>query len=198
MRSVGYGVSTAIVAILVFAGLLVEAKGLPSTWSYFQAIRNMQLHYPSMVCEQVAKIDLEKQFDRSLYWIDTNLNYGYSVGMQLGELDVVVFDRITRTAVRIYEIKCWAGAEGRALRKANQQRKRFFDEINFGPGPSIWSMKSKYSVRQFRGMPPENYKIGGPSGSVGFDYQLPLTLDQLNQLFAEVKECQKVGDCAQR
>lgn len=200
MRVMPIGLPMALViAAGVLVGQVTEAR-ITSTSAYFQVLRNIRVKYSNIgqVCEQVAKLDLENHYDRNLYTVTTNIEYG-SRQRVVGELDVVIFDRLSGKAARIYEIKCWVNdaRENRALKKARDQRKRFFEEINFGPGPEIWSKTRSYSVFQFRDLRTDQYKTGGPRGASDFDYQLPLNLQQLEQLARELMDCQRAGDCAQ-
>lgn len=197
MRPVVFVVRALLLAAVVIAGHLAEARPAGSLSGYFEALRYVRVLYSNVgsVCEQVARIDLTKQYDSQIYSIDTNVLYGYG-NEAVGELDVVVLDRLSNTVVKIYEIKCWSGAGNNALRTARKQRERFFETMGFSASPRIWSRQVKYSAQQFRNITPAQYLLGGPPGR-NFEYELPLTTSELNQLFAMIVACQKAGDCAQ-
>lgn len=148
------------------------------------------------VCEQVARLDLQRAYDDRRYRVETNIFIGPSHSM-IGELDVVVFERATGLALAVFEIKCWHRSESSALRKTRRQRDRFFDALAKPIPVEIWSHSRRYSVSQFRYLRPDQFKSGGPNGMYGFDYQLPLTLSELEYLYEAILNCRRIGDCPQ-
>lgn len=76
------------------------------------------------LCEFIAKIIVVKKYPHTHYDIKTNIAYEDLDHRPLGELDIVVFNRTSKNAEVVIEVKCRKNHE-KALLHANQQLKRF-------------------------------------------------------------------------
>lgn len=143
---------------------------------------NMEL---GRVCERVARTDLAKTYPSSLYFIENGVFYGDArrPGNVMGEIDVVVLDRITDQVILAIEIKCWSHNQRKAFLKADSQRSRFLSAL-LSRNLEIWSPSRRYSMKQFKTITSVNFKLGAPRGMRihGFEYELPYTMDQLLEL----------------
>lgn len=195
---------TLLVGLILCAPAFAKLGGPVSVRNYIDALRSFPINYQSAgaICEQVARVDLAESFPADRYYIDTGIAYGEEDGLSqrpLGEIDVAVFDRMTDQAVQIIEMKCWNNNQEIAYSKARSQRSRFLNQVQFGASISLKSSLRRYTVEQFRNMPPAAYRLGGPKDSspFGFDYELPLSYNQLMNLRDEMIACQAAGDCMQ-
>lgn len=132
------------------------------------------------VCEQVAKLELEKIYPRPDYEIKTNITY-LNYGKIAGELDVVVFQETSDEVILVGEVKCRHNLHD-AFRKAESQKKRFLTLLRRSKGLDFYSHDDQsvyYSMKHFS----PNFQFvtvaqeGG--GSAGFDFSLNYTLDEL-------------------
>jgi hypothetical protein len=148
------------------------------------------------VCEQVAKIELERSYSKPAYLVTTGIAYADNRRV-LGELDVIVFDRASRNAVLVGEVKCWQNLNG-AQKKARAQRARFQQALASGSSIDLFDVsrrETKYDRRQFS----RNVRFisisqqGGESA--GFDMSLNYSLDELMQLRQMLVSCQRAGEC---
>jgi hypothetical protein len=129
------------------------------------------------VCEQAARLDLQREYPSPRFSIETGISYGTN-GRTVGELDVIVFDS-TKSAVAVAEVKCWKSFSG-GLKKARDQRSRFLNNIKGGQALKMWDKNHpSHSSSEFANLK-TFYTYSQKGGAdAGFDRELPLTLDEL-------------------
>ncbi len=186
-------------SFLLLFSISVQAADLQAA---FDALKNLGANYYSngTVCEELAKIQLERTYSKPNY--DVVVGIAYADGRRiLGELDVVVFNRATRGAELIAEVKCWQNLS-KAQSKARLQRERFFKTLEEAFGSRVEidffdarTQRVEFSLDQFRGRP-QFISISQAGGeSAGFDLTLEYTLEELMKLRGELLECQNRGHC---
>lgn len=80
------------------------------------------------MCEFVAAKMVEQEFDPNKFFLMQNLTYGKGKRKVTGELDIVVFSKLTKLAVKLYEVKCRISEED-AYEEAVKQLKRFENNV---------------------------------------------------------------------
>ena len=168
--------------------------------SVFQELKTTSEKYDvkGTVCEQVARLELEGQYPKDEYSVQNGIAYTQH-GRTLGELDVVVFRKSDHKVILIGEVKCWQDLEG-ARKKAVHQRANFRYYLQKG-GQGIDFYKTAdpsihFSPRQFAQVPPFILISQEEGCSLGFDLELPFTLDELRQLRNMLLQCQDTGECS--
>ena len=164
----------------------------------YQALSQKPANYQveGAICEQLMGLHLEETYPPSDYDIKIGIMYT-SGGHTLGELDVVVFDRLTNEAVKIVEVKCSYNPR-RLLSKAKAQLKRFKDNVA-GDKPleifDVHDKNNKYSMERFDEEP--LYETGSVEGSrdVGYDIALIFEKDEALEIRRRLMACQKRGQC---
>lgn len=76
------------------------------------------------LCEFIAKTIVEQKYSPKRYDIKTNIAYEDPSHRPLGELDIVVFDSVSKKALLVIEVKCRKNHE-KALVQAKRQLRRF-------------------------------------------------------------------------
>lgn len=145
------------------------------------------------ICEQAARIELEREFQPPRYLIETGISYGNG-NRTIGELDVVVFDSDKKVAM-VAEVKCWKDLGG-ALLKAKSQRKRFRDTISSGSKVKFWdNSRDQHSYGQFTAIQYFDSISQKGGKAAGFDRELSLSLDQLMEARRRLLNCNSGGSC---
>ncbi|MEK2647025.1 hypothetical protein [Bdellovibrio sp. BCCA] len=182
----------------VFALLLsVSTAHAKDIRPLFEALQDSGEKYfiTGTVCEQVAKLNLEKIYKAPEYTVTTGIQYG-SEKRVIGELDVIVFRNANQSAVVIAEVKCWNSLGG-ALKKAKEQRKRFLETLGAGRKLHVTcggqdcdlSEKNFNQVQKF-------ISISQDGGlEKGFDMTLGYSLDEMMELRKQLMSCQERGEC---
>lgn len=146
------------------------------------------------ICEEVAAHALEKEFGADH---DLIQSVEYSLGrLTVGQLDILVKNRLTGKVVLISEVKCWKNPKG-GLKKAVSQRNRFENAIKNRTNQVIFENMSaaQLAVEDFQS--PYIYRSISQKGGAefGFDQELNLTLKELSQLRMRILKCQAFGEC---
>ena len=185
--------------VLPFSLLLSPSASAGDIWPLFHELKRSpdSFEVTGVVCEEVAKLELEKEYDPAHYDVVTGVAYKKG-GKVIGELDVVIFRKSDGEAVVVAEVKCWKKL-GAARKKAREQQERFrrtMDESTQGlrlydvHDPSII-----YRPTQFDGNP-EMFAISQDGGeSAGFEMTLDYSLAELMHLRELVLGCQRSNKC---
>lgn len=149
------------------------------------------------VCEEVARIQMQKTYQRPQYEVHTGIYYADSERV-IGELDIVVIDNSSEKVVQVSEVKCWKEPL-LGLEKAMQQRKRFIKALRSAKElvfHSAFSGEPLLSKQAFKGI--ENFKTIGQKGTrvVGYDEELPYTFLEFQDLRRKVMNCQNRSECS--
>lgn len=164
----------------------------------FEALRSSGEKYEIVgtVCEQVAKLKMEESFPAPRYSVLTGI--AYNIGPEtVGELDVVVFENSTKSAILVGEVKCWSSLSG-AIRKARDQRQRFLSTLGSGR-PMNFACTNRtcnFTRQNFKSV--EKFIAISQAGgrNFGFDMDLDYSLDELMKLRQQLLTCQSRGQCA--
>lgn len=160
----------------------------------FEELKDSGAHFEivGMVCEKVAVLELEDDYPPARYEIVNGIVYG-DKNRTIGELDVVVFDRSTREAVLVAEVKCWKSLQG-ARRKALDQRQRF--KAHIGKNIEMYDGENRsYSSHQFRNVRTFISIAQNGAASSGFEMELENSLSELMKLRQMLMRCQDEGRC---
>lgn len=159
-----------------------------------EALRDSAVNYEVVgtVCEQVARLELQKVYPESDYAIVNGIEYG-DKHRTIGELDVVVFAKSNKKAVLVAEVKCWRNLQG-ALKKAREQRNRFIGSLS--KNIYLQDSTSTYDKSQFNQV--EKYVAIAPQGATkaGFEMDMENSLEELMDLRDMMMDCQRRGQCA--
>lgn len=181
-------------SILVYLFLILPTLTYADSVSELvQKLKNTDEAYniTGTICEQAAKLELERDFQPPRFKIETGISYGMG-GSTMGELDVVVFDADKVTMVA--EVKCWKDF-GDALQKAKRQRKRFQQALGSGRELIFWHDKEQYDPAQFSQLRVfESISQKGGKAS-GFNRELSYSLDELMDARQRLLTCQAGGRC---
>jgi hypothetical protein len=185
--------------VFVFiAALLVSPMGFASWSEDFQEIKNTPRNYTDAgaICEELAKVQFEKEYNKKDFEVVVGIAYGDGQ-RTIGELDVVVFDRNSKSAVKVTEVKCWADLSG-GLHKAHLQRARFLANIDAKKPIYFKSTATLKSYPQDVFKDVTVFTTLGQKGSVqaGYDAELEYDLNELHRLSSEMIRCQNQGVCA--
>lgn len=147
------------------------------------------------VCEQVAMVEFEEHFPKSQYDMVLGIEYT-NMKEVIGELDLVIFDKQTKMAQSVIEIKCWKNPKG-GLRKARQQRMRFQNQMKYRL-ELFDRNKTFYKKDQFTQI--REYKSAGQLGVTdeGYDLELSLNLKELMVLRNMLLDCYAVKECPRK
>ena len=181
--------------LVVFLLILFSSNAKSNPQSDFNQLKKIPANYRSFgaICEQVARLRLQKSYLPEQYKILVGLEYHNSKRI-LGELDIVVYSKTNGNVVMTAEVKCWKNLEAAAA-KARRQLKRFFtymrngEDVYFRP---LEKTKIKFSKRHFLN---SKEMIISQKGQGPFDKGLGLTLNQLNLLRERLINCQKKRIC---
>jgi hypothetical protein len=164
----------------------------------FHALKNSGRSHEATgtICEEVTKLRYQEQYPEPEYRVLTGIAYNDNE-RTLGELDLIVFDNSTHTAILIGEVKCWKDPKG-GLKKAMDQRKRFLDNVKSSKALTFkWidDPKEKFTKTQFNKT--NNFISISQLGTKakGFDVELEYTLKELMQLRTDIMLCQDSGEC---
>jgi len=148
------------------------------------------------ICEQVARIDLEREYPAPRYVVETGISYGEGA-RTIGELDVIVFESGGK-AVLVAEVKCWKSLSG-GLKKAKVQRARFRDTLKGGSQFRLWDKSHpSHAPAAFKEL--KTFVTIAQSGAkaAGYDRELAYSLDDLLAARTLLLSCQNSGECAKR
>lgn len=170
-----------------FAGLQEDFAALKNSGTDFTVI--------GVICEQVAKLELEETYPSTKYTVETGIQYGDG-RRAFGELDVIVFEKATGRAVLVGEVKCWKDLNG-ALRKASKQRQRFLSYINSNAKLVFMNTTNyrNYDQDQFEGIRQFVSIAQKGAESAGFTDELPYSLEELMGLRQRLMDCQHAHEC---
>lgn len=177
--------------------LFISTTAFADLQQSFEAIKTHARHYrdPGAVCEEVARKEFSELYPAPVYEVIVGVAYNIN-GRTVGELDMVLLNKKTNRVEMVGEVKCYADMRS-GLKKAKQQRKRFLRNLTSGlPLEFINTSTGEiYSADQFAGVT-QFISISQKGGrSVGFDYELEHTLDEMSQLRDEVVQCQQERLC---
>lgn len=181
------------VVSVVLVLLSVSAHAAPIN-DLFEKLRDSALNYEvvGVVCEQVSRLELMKTYPESDYHIVNGIEYGDNT-RTIGELDVVVFQKSTKKAVLVGEVKCWRDLKG-ALSKARNQRKRF--QSSLSKNIELHDHENDYDKSQFSNV--QKFVAIAPKGATvaGFEMDMENSLGELMELRDKLLRCQDAGQCA--
>lgn len=163
----------------------------------FEALKNTKVNYnpDGAICEQLSILKVRQDYPETSYEITGGIEYDTG-GATLGELDVVVLDKLSRKVVLIQEVKCWRDYDN-GLVKAKSQRDRFMwnltkhpDQIHF-----VSYNGESFSTANFSNSFPFVFisHLGGVRH--GFDAELEFNLSDLKKLRMMLLKCQDSGAC---
>ncbi len=186
----------------VFGSFLVSLLFSGFVWAgdiqaAFDSIKDSGANFGAegAVCEQLELVRLKTIYPEDKFIITGGLSYSLGENT-VGELDVLIMDRNTNKVILLEEVKCWKDLSN-AMVKATGQRDRFFWNLVKSPREMIFRSNDgrTYSVDQFT--PEIPFKFVAQKGSVkkGFDVELELGLQELDQLRSLVIKCQKDDLC---
>lgn len=188
MRNLLAGVFVAFFSVSGFAADITP---------YFEALKQSGVNYEpdGAVCEQVARVDLRKEFPEADYIITTGIEYDIG-GDTLGELDVVVINRSSQKVVMVAEVKCWRNLYN-AMDKLKAQRDRFLWNLRQFPHKMRFESHEglNVSVNQFSDVTTFRSIAQIGAGRRGFDVELAFTLSELGELRMQLLKCQSWGEC---
>ncbi len=163
----------------------------------FQALKNITISYEAKgtICEQVAKLRFAERFPEPQYGVITGIAYR-NVSETIGELDIVVFDRLSGDVVEIAEVKCWKDLDD-GYAKALEQRARFQKAIRSNKPLTFQSTADQSVFQQSQFAKVSSFKSIAQKGAVavGYDLELEYTLPQLLKLRSRILMCRTVGEC---
>lgn len=177
-----------LVSIFAFAGLEEDYLAIKDSGRDFEPA--------GAICEEVAKLDIQRQFPQPAYNVITGIAYNDKYGT-LGELDIIVFDTKTDTAVMFAEVKCWKNPS-QGLDKMHDQRDRFFRNIRSGKNLKFdWNFDETKEFRKEQFLTTQTFLSIAQKGAkeFGYDAELPYTLKELMQLRARILRCQDLEGC---
>jgi len=165
----------------------------------FQLLKDRPRSYEvaGAICEELARIKFEKQYNNSNYEIEVGIAYG-DRQRTIGELDIIVFSRETQSVIHIAEVKCWKDMSA-GLEKARDQRLRFLNNVKSTQKQISFQSTSRdqtFAVDQFRNV--TSFSTIGQKGSVeaGYDAELDYDLRELHHLSMDMIRCQDRSECA--
>jgi hypothetical protein len=188
VKSLFFGLFVSLFASLSYA-IPVE--------SYVDQLKNIPISYEASgtICEQVARLEVMKQYPDNQFETVTGIAYGDSQ-RTIGELDVIVFNRTTNMVVIIAEVKCWKDLAA-AHTKALAQRTRFLNSMRSSKAFKLFSPTQAYSKQQFMAPDLQFITISQAGGlDYGFTYALEHSLNELMSLRTLMLRCQSDNLCA--
>lgn len=160
----------------------------------FEQLRDSALDYEIVgtVCEQVARIELYKTYPPEKFEIVNGIEYGDNT-RTIGELDVVIFEKATKQAVLVGEVKCWKDNSAARV-KALDQRQRFIRSLK--KNIYLHDHDTDYDKSQFKNV--QKFVSIAPKGSkaAGFEIDMENSLKELMELRKMMMNCQHQGQCA--
>jgi hypothetical protein len=167
----------------------------------YQSLKNLgrSLEMTGTICEQVTQLRYIEKYPEPQYRVLTGMAYSDKFNNVIGELDLIVFDNSTNTAILIGEVKCWSSPKS-GIKKAQEQRKRFLDNVNSSKAlvfKWLQDPKEKFTKTQFN-KAKAFISISQRGGhSKGFNVELDYTLEELMKLRDDIMACQQSGECTQ-
>lgn len=190
--------------IKFFIGLLlsVSTAQAKDIRPLFEALADSGENYEIVgtVCEQVARLNLEKIYPAPDHYVMTGIYYGNKKRV-IGELDVVVFRAKDNKALLVGEVKCWTSL-GSARSKALSQRNRFIESLANGGGLIMGCTSTEkgcsFSKNNFKAV--EKYVSISQDGgeTTGFDMTLGYTLEEMMDLREQLIQCQQRAECRRK
>lgn len=162
----------------------------------FEILKDSGINYVQVgtICEEVAKLRLEKIYPADEYEVVTGISY-FQGSRTVGELDVIVFRNSDQEAVVVAEVKCWKRLSA-GLKKAKNQMNRFKEFVRSNKIDRMSKDGQSYSAKQFDENP-EFITISQTGGvEKGFTMDIDLTLAESQSLRSKIMKCQNQGDCA--
>lgn len=185
-----------ILAVLVlFASVSANAAAV---WmEEFEQIKHVARSFEDSgsICEEVAKLEVEKEFPTPQYSVLVGIAYGDEKRV-VGELDIVIFDNNLQKVIKIAEVKCWKDLKA-GLEKAKEQRARFLTAIRSSKKIIFRSTSTQelFDSEKFKYVKDFYSVAQRGSMAVGFDRELKLSLLELRDLRYEMIRCQVNGLC---
>lgn len=184
--------------IFILALLILNTSFSFAGWDAdFAKLKNRPRSYTDSgaICEELARLQLEREYNNSRYQIEVGISYG-NLQKTIGELDVVVFDRLKKNVIQIAEVKCWHDLKG-GLKKAREQRLRFLTQIQAQRNLYFQSVLNEvdYDPQMFIGV--SSFITIGQKGALksGYDKELEYELREMSKLSLEMINCQDRGHC---
>jgi Holliday junction resolvase-like predicted endonuclease len=183
---------------LVFSSFVhAKPSSSPRIDEYFKILSYEKTDFDptGAVCERVAIKEVETIYPSVNYNIINSISYDERK-TTIGELDLVIFDKISGKVEAIAEVKCWKSFSG-ALKKVKNQRMRFISHLNNNIVLQDTEGK-KYSKDLFKNV--QRYFSISQSGGMnqGFDFELSLDLNELMQLRSQLLDCRAQGHCPKK
>lgn len=185
-----------ISTFILFSSVFVNVAFADSARDIFESLKNSGEKYEIIgtICEQVARLDLQREYPAPRYVVETGISYG-NASRTVGELDVIVFDSNDK-AVLVGEVKCWKSLSG-GLKKAGAQRARFRDALRGGSQFRLWDkthpdhpLESFKDLKSFVTIAQNGAKVAG------YDRELAYSLEDLMAARSLLITCQNSGKCA--
>lgn len=184
-------ISSLLLSFNLFAKIDEQASNVNE---YFEILSHDSTYFEpdGAICERVALHEVTVLYPTEQFEILNGLQYD-DKKTTIGELDLVIFDRSTGLVEAIAEVKCWKSFEG-ALKKVKDQRNRFKLYLDRNITISDEDGK-KYSKDLFKNV--KRYFSISQKGGMdhGFDFELSLTLKELEALRRMLLNCAAEGKC---
>ena len=153
---------------------------------YFARIRDLEFDYGKVgsVLEALAFLELQQIFPETDYEILAGLQYQDFSDRTAGELDLVVWEKESRRAVRIYEVKLSINL-GRARKLALAQLERFKAHIKEKNISQFIYNRDRYRafrVSQFEEIVAYGVIANQGAREEGFDIEIDLTREEADGL----------------
>lgn len=183
--------------VVSFLGVLffsVSASAISLEQAY-EALKSTQsnINPEGAICEQVAILEFQQEYPADKYEIANDIEYTDGRGTY-GEVDVVVFEKATKKAVMVAEVKCWKSLKN-ARKKAFEQRMRFGRALASKGSLSLKNREFSFHRDQFDSI--QTFLMIAQKGAVaaGFERELEMDLKELNELRRRVEICQTYKNC---
>jgi hypothetical protein len=180
-------ISLLFFSLVTFAGLDQDYLDLKD--------RGRNLQDTGAICEEVAILEKQREYGNQ-YTVISGIEYGDRY-RTIGELDLIIFENRTNTAVLIGEVKCWKNMAA-GLRKAKDQRQRFLQNVHSGKELFFrWKDNPQVRFTKQQLNKAERFISVAQRGSiaVGYDLELEHSLSELMQLRDKIMQCQTAGLC---
>lgn len=153
---------------------------------YFARIRDLEFDYGKVgsVLEALAYLELQQLFPEPDYEILAGLQYQDFSDRTAGELDLVVWEKESRRAVRIYEVKLSINL-GRARKLALAQLERFkahLKEKNISQFIYNRDRYRAFRVSQFEEIVAYGVIANQGAREEGYDMEIDLTREEADRL----------------
>ena len=154
--------------------------------SYFERIRDLKFDYGRVgsVLEALAFLELQQVYPEPEYEILSGLQYQNYDNHTAGELDLVVWEKKSRRAIKVYEVKLSLNLS-RAHKLALAQLERFkthLKEKNISGFIYNRNRGRFFRVSQFKEI--ESFEIVGSQGALeeGYDREIDLSREEADSL----------------